>query len=176
MCKQMTVNYDSYIAILVLHTSGGISLGPAAFQFLIFVYSMSSSSWVNSLSLMSSWLLIIFLIAFSVTLGDFPSRFLKCSFHMCIRFSWLEDLVLALEALFLLLTSFTVCHAIRDCLCSTEFLILLIWPWLHYICSFWYVLISSLCVFLSFWTLELLGFLLLHRDAVFSLSCFFLNC
>ena len=60
-----------------------------------------------------------------------------------------------------------ICHAVRDCL-STEFLTVLIWPWMYSICSFWYVLISSFCAFLSFWALALVGFLLLHRDAVFS--------
>ena len=44
-------------------------------------------------------------------------------------------------------------------------------PWIYSICSFWYVLISSLCGFLS---LALVGYLLLHRDAVFILSDFFL--
>ena len=38
---------------------------------------------------MFSWLLMIFMISLSVTLGEFPSRFLKCSFHICICFSWL---------------------------------------------------------------------------------------
>ena len=37
-------------------------------------------------------------------------------------------------------------------------------------CSFLYVLISSIFTFLSFWTLVLVGLLLLHRDAVFRLS------
>ena len=111
----------------------------------------------------------------SVTLGDFPSRFFKHSFHMCIRSSWQAAFSLALDVLFLLLTSFTVCDAVWSCLSSTEFLILLIWPWMYSICSFWYALISSLSAFLRFWRLALVGFLLLHRDGVFTLSCFFLT-
>ena len=74
---------------------------------------------------------------------------------------------LALKVLFFLLISFTVGHTIWDCLSSTEFLILLIWPWMYSICS--------LCAYLSFCTLVLVGFLLLHRDAVFTLSHFFLT-
>ena len=110
---------------LVFNISRGISSRPAAFLFLIFVSTMLSSSWAYCPSLMSSWLLIIF--GLSVTLREFPSRFLKCSFYICIRSTRLADFSLALKALLLLLTSFTVCHAIWDCL-STEFLILLICP------------------------------------------------
>ena len=81
----------------------------------------------------------MFVIGLSLTLGDFPKRFLKCSFHMCIRSSWLAVFSLVLEMHFLLRTSFTVCHAIRDSLSSTEFLILLIWHSRHSVCSFWHV-------------------------------------
>ena len=77
--------------------------------------------------------------------------------------------------LFLLLTLLTVCHAIHDCLSSTKFLILLIWTWKYYFRSFWYVFVSSLCAFLSFCTLAFVGFLLLHKDTVFTLSHFCLT-
>ena len=110
----------------VFHTSGGISSRPAAFLFLIFESTTFSSSRVNCPSLMSSWLLKIFVVGSFVTLGDFPSRFLKCSFHVCIRSFWLAAFSLALGVLFLLYTSITVCHVIRDCLSSTEVLIFLI--------------------------------------------------
>ena len=121
---------------LVYHTSSDISLRPVAFLFLI-LFSTTLSSWVNSPNFMSCWLLIIFVIGLFVTL-DFPNIYLKCSFHRCIR-SWLVAFSLALEVLFFLLTSFTVCHAIRECLSflsSTGFLILLIWPWIYSIFSF----------------------------------------
>ena len=59
-----------------------------------------------------------------MTFGEFPSRFLKRSFPICIHSPWLTAFSFALKVLFLLLTSFIVCHAIRDCLSSTEFLIL----------------------------------------------------
>ena len=75
---------------------------------------------------MSSWLLIIFMIGLSVTLEEFPRRILKCSFPIYIHSLWLAAFSFALEVFFLLLTFNTVCHAIRDCLSSTEFLILLI--------------------------------------------------
>ena len=118
-----------------------------------FLSTTSCSSCVNCPSLMSSRLQMIFVIGSSVTLGDFPSRFLKCCFNRYIRSSWLEAFCLALVMLFLLLTSFNVCHAILDCLSSTDFLILLIWSWMYSVCSFRYALFSSLCAFLSFWTL-----------------------
>ena len=37
------------------------------------------------------------------------------------------------------------------------------------------MLISSLCAILSFCTLALVWFLLLHKDAVFTLSCIFVT-
>ena len=71
----------------VWNTSGGISSRLAAFLFLIFLSTTSNSSLVSCPSLMSSWLLIIFVIGLAVTLRDFSSRFLKCSSHMC--FYWI---------------------------------------------------------------------------------------
>ena len=159
----------------VFHTSGGISSRPAAFPFLIFVITTSRSSCVDCPSLMSSWSLITFVIGLSLTLRGFPSRFLKCSFHMCIHSFWLATFSLALEVRFLLFISFTICHTIRDCPSSNEILIPLIWLWMYSIYSFWFVFISSLCAFVSSWALVLDGFLLLHRDTVFTLSRFFLT-
>ena len=127
---------------LVFHISGGIFSRPATFQLLIFLSTMLSSSSVNWPSFMSSWLLIIFMIGLSVTLGEFPSRFLKCSFHFCILSSWLATFGFTLEMLFFLFTSFIVCHTIYNYLSSTECLILLIWPWM-YSCSFWHVWVFS---------------------------------
>ena len=68
---------------LVFHTSGGISLSPATFLFLIF-QSTESSSRVNGPSLMSNCLLTILLIVSCITFGGFPSRFSKCCFHSFI--------------------------------------------------------------------------------------------
>ena len=68
---------------LVFNTSGVISR-PAAFQFLISDSIMSSSTCVNCPSLMYCGLLTIFVIGSSVNLRDFPSRFLKGSYHKCI--------------------------------------------------------------------------------------------
>ena len=53
--------------------------------------------------------------------------------------------------LILPLTSFSECHAIRDCLSLTEFIILSIWPWMYTYSSFWYELFSSNWTFLSFY-------------------------
>ena len=65
---------------LVFHTSGGISSSPAAFLFLIFLRTESSSSCVNGPSLMSNCLLIILVIGSCVIFGGFPSKFSKCCF------------------------------------------------------------------------------------------------
>ena len=107
---------------------------------------------------MTDNLSIIFLIGLSVTFGDFSNRFLKCSFHKCIHSSCLAVLSLALEVLFFVFRSITVCHAIQDCLSSIEFLILLIWPWIPSVCSFMHALSSSLGAFLIFRALTLVGF------------------
>ena len=105
---------------LVFYTSGGNSSSLAAFLFLIFLSTESSSSCVNSPSLMSNCLLIILVIGSCVASGGFPSKFSKCCFHSCIRCSWLVVCSLASVVLFLLLTSFTVCHTILDCLSSIK--------------------------------------------------------
>ena len=60
---------------LVFHTLGGISSSPAAFLFLIFLNTESSSSWVKGPSLMSNCLLIILVIGLWVTSWGFSSRF-----------------------------------------------------------------------------------------------------
>ena len=105
----------------------GYFIKPCFFPILIFLGTESSSSCVNCPSSMSHWLLIIFVIGSCVTFGGFPSKFSKCCFHRCIRSSWLVAFSLAFTVLFLLLTSFAVCHAIIDFLSLTESLILLIW-------------------------------------------------
>ena len=110
---------------------------------------------------MSSWLLIIFLIGSSF--GGFPNKFSKCCFNS-----------LALAVLFLLLTSFTICHVILDCLSSTKSLILLIWFCMYSVCSFRCKLVSSFCA-LSFWAFILVGFLLLYREPIFTSAWFFLT-
>ena len=110
---------------LVFPTSGGISSRLAPFLFLIFL-STTSSSCVYYPRLMSSWLLMIFVIGSSITSGDFPSRFLKCRFQRYIRSSYLTTLGLVPAVLFIRLTSFTACYAIRDCLSSAGSLIFII--------------------------------------------------
>ena len=160
---------------LVFHTSGGISSSPAAFLFLIFLSTMSSSSCVNGLSLMSNCLLIILVTGSCVTFRGFPSKFSKCCFHRCIHSCWLVVFSLALTVFFLLITSFTVCHAILDCLSSTESLILSIWFCMYSVCSFRYVLANLFCAFLSYRALVLVGFFLLHLEAVFTSARFSLT-
>ena len=110
---------------------------------LIFSNILSSSSSVNCSCLISCWPLIIFWISWSVISGWFPSRFLKCPFHIWSFSSWLAAFSFAFEVLFLPITSFTVCHANHNCLSLNEFLILLIWPWMYSNCSFWYVFVLS---------------------------------
>ena len=124
---------------------------------------------------MSSCLLIILVIGSCVTFRWFPSKFSKYCFHSCIRSFWLVAFSFAFTVLFLLLTSFTVCHAIQDCLSLTESLILSIWCCMYSICSFRYMLVNSFCAFLSLGALVLVGFFLLHLEAVFTFAHFFLT-
>ena len=111
------------------------------------------------------------MIGSCVTFGGFPSKFSKCYIHS----SWLVAFSLALAVLFLLLTSFTLCHAILDCQSSTESLILLIRFCMYPVCSFRHILINSFCAFLSFRALILVGFFLLHLEATFTSARFFLT-
>ena len=142
---------------LVFHTSGGISSSPAAFLFLIFLRTESSSSLVNGPSLMFNCLLIILVIGSFVTFGGFPSRFSKCCFHSFTLSCWFAAFNFALAVLFLLLNSFIVCQAILDCLSSTESPILSIWFCMYSVCSFRYMPANWYCAFSSFRALCLLG-------------------
>ena len=112
-------------------------------------------------------MMLILVIGSGLTSGGFPSKFSKCCFHRCIPSCWLVDFSLALAVLFLLLTSFIICHAILDCLSSTESLILSIWFWMYFVCSFRHMIANSFCPFLSFMELVLVGIFLLHLKAVF---------
>ena len=142
------------------------------FPVLVFLNNTSSSFCISCPCLTSYWILIIFVISLSVTFVAFflPGRFLKNFFHRCIRSFWLAALTVALEVLFLLVISFTLYLAIRDCLSSTEILVLFLKSSIHSVCFCW------LYAFLGFWALALVGFLLLHGDAILTLSTFFLNC
>ena len=124
---------------------------------------------------MSNCLLIILVIGSCVTFRGFPSKFSKCCFHRCIRSHWLVVFSLAFTVLFLLFTSFIVCHAILDCLSSIESLILSIWFCMYSVCSFRYMLTNSFCAFLSFRAFILVGFFLLHLETVFTSAHFFLT-
>ena len=152
---------------LMFHTSRNISWSLAAFLYKIFL-STESSSCINGPSLMSNCLHIILVIGSCVTFGGSPSKFSKCCFHRCIRSCWPVAFSLAFPVLFLLLTSFTVCHAILDCLSLTESLILSIWFCMYSVCSFRYMLANSFCDFLNFRALVLVGFFLLHLEAAFT--------
>ena len=118
--------------LFVFHTSGDISWRLAGFFFLTFLNTKPGSSCVKSPSLMSSWSQIILTIWSSVTLEGFPSKLSKYCFHRCFCSSSLS----AFAVLFILLTSITICHAILNSLSSTECLILLIWFWMYFVCSF----------------------------------------
>ena len=155
---------------LVFHTSGAISSSPAAFLFLIFLSTESSSSCINC-----PCLLIILMIGSCVTFRGFPSKFLKCCFPRCIHCSWLVAFSLAFTVLFLLLTSFTICHALLDSLSSTKCLILLIWFCMYSVCSFRCMLANSFYAFSSLRALVLVGVFLLYLEAAFMSACFFIT-
>ena len=124
-------------------------------------------------SLMSSWQLINFVVGLFVTFQDVFKKILEMFFPYLY--------------LFFLVGSFKFCsqgalpfaHFIY---CQPCYLWFCIFNWVSYFIdltlnvffySFWYVLVNSLFPFLSFCTLAFVGFLLLHKDTVFSLSCFF---
>ena len=146
--------------LLVFHSSGGISTRQTAFLFLVF----ACSSWVNLPNLMYSWLFIIFVMGFIVSLGIFQMD--SWNFPFTSIFVPLDRLVLVYLSR---CPSFHSLLLLSVTLSSTEFLILHIWPWMYSICSFFDVLISSLFALLSFWALALVGFLLWHRQAVLHL-------
>ena len=159
----------------VVELSADISSSTAAFLFLLFLTTESSSSWVNGPSLMSNCSLIFRVIGSCVTFGRFPSRYSKCCFHSFILSCWFVVFNLALAVLFLLPTSFIICNAILDCLLSTESLILSIWFCMYSVCSFIYILAYSFCVFFSFRAFVFVGFFLLlgrqfSRLYIFSLT------
>ena len=131
----------------------------------------SLCSWVS----MSNFLLIILVLGSCVTFGGFLSKFSKCCFHRCNRSYWLVAFSLAFAVRYLLLTSFIVCHAILDCLSQTKSLILSIWFCMYSVCSFRYMLANSFCAFLSFRALVLVGFFILHLEAVFTSTHFSLT-
>ena len=157
---------------LVFHTSGGISSSLAAFLFLIFLITESSSSWVNGPSLMFTCLLIVLAIGSCVTFGGFPRRFSKCCFHSLILSSLFAAFSFALAVLFLLLTSFIVCYAILACLSSTESLILSISFCMYSVCS---LCINWYCAVFSFRAFVFVGFYLNVLEAVFTCACFSLT-
>ena len=161
----------------VFHTSDGISIRPAASLFLIFVSTTSSFSWVNFSSLISSGLLMIFVIVLSVNLGDFPNRFFKYSFHERIRSSWLAAFSLVLEVLFLF-THFIYCLPCYSRLSIFNWIsVLLIWLWRYSICFlffFSYVTYFTLCI-LKFHGVFISLVPFLYRDAFFRLFRLFLT-
>ena len=124
---------------------------------------------------MFNCLLIFLVIGWCVTFGGFPSIFSKCCFHRCSRSCWLVAFSLAFAVLFLLLTSFIVCHAILDFLSSTDSLILSMWFCMYSVSSFRYMITNSFCAFLSFRALVLVGFFQLHLEAIFTSARFSLT-
>ena len=151
----------------MFHTSGNISSRPAAFLLLFYYGDTLNSSSINGPSLIYYWQLINFVIGLLMTIGESSNRFLKCSFEICIPSSCLTNFSFALKVLFLLLTSFIACHAIRDCQSYTKRHILLIWHWIYYCCYFdVYYLVFFVPSYVS--VLWFVGFLLLHYDVIFT--------
>ena len=153
---------------LVFHTSGlPYFIKPCGFSIFNFLSTESSSSRVNGPGLMSNCLLIL-VIGSYVNFGGFPSRFSKCCFYSSC---WL----LAFSLVLVVLTSPIVCHAILDCLFSTESLILSIWFCMYSVCSFRYMFTNSFCTFFNFRAFVLVGFFLLHLEAIFTSARFSLT-
>ena len=107
---------------------------------------------------------------------NFPCRFSKRSFHSFSFPCWFVAFNLALAVLFLLLTSFTVCQVILDCLSSTESLILSIWFCMYSVCSFRHMLGNSFCAFFfSFRAIVFFGFFLFYLEAILTSARFSLT-
>ena len=160
---------------LVFHTSWVISSRPAAFLFLIFLWTESSSSTVNGLSLISNCLLIILVIGSCVNFGGFPCRFSKWCYHRFILSCCFAAFNFTLIVLFLLLTAFIVCQAILDCLSSTELLILSIRFCMYSVCSFRYMHVNWYCALFSFMAFVFVGFFLELWETVFTCEPFSLT-
>ena len=124
---------------------------------------------------MSNCLLTTLVIGLCVTFSGFSSRSSKCCFHSFIRSCLFIAFSLTLSVLFLLLTLFIFCHGILDCLSSTGSPILSIWFGMCSVCSFRYMLANSFCAFFSFRAFVLVGFFLLHLEAVFTPARFSLT-
>ena len=129
---------------LVFHISCDILSRSTALLLLIFVCNRLGSSWENCPSFISSWLLIIFVRGLSVTSGKFPNTFLKSSFYIHIR-SCQADFSFTIEEFFYII----------NCLpyVSSFFIIdrvsyFFIRPWIYYFCSFWYVCVRNMFVWL----------------------------
>ena len=141
----VTVSEQYVVELSGLSYFWGNFIKPCGFP--IFNFSKYWVEFFESPSLISNCLLIILVIGSCVTFGGFPSRFSKCCFHSFILSCWFVAFSLALDVLFLLLTSFIVCPAFLDCLSSTESLILSIWFCMYFVCSFRYMLVNSFCAF-----------------------------
>ena len=158
---------------LVFHTSGGISSSLAAFLFLIFLSTESSSSRVNGPSLMSNCLLIIPMIGSCVTFGGFASRLSKCCFHSFIRSCWFVRFQFSFGS------ALPSAHFVYHLPCYPRLpifhcvSILSIWFCMYSVCSFRYMLANSFCAFFSF--RAFVGFFLLHLEAVFTSARFSLT-
>ena len=100
---------------LVFHTSAGISSSPAAFLFLIFLRTESSSSLVNGPSLMFNCLLIILVIGSCVTFGGLASRFSKCGFRNFILSCWFAAFSLSVGHGYLLIAVFILIYRSHSC-------------------------------------------------------------
>ena len=81
----MVLQYQSSMLLnfLVFYTFCWYFIKTGCFSVLNFSIKLSSS-YINCLNLMSCWLLIIFMIGSSVTLGDFPSRLLKLYLYIVL--------------------------------------------------------------------------------------------
>ena len=145
-----------------------ISSSPAAFLFLVFLSTESSSSRVNDPSLMFYCLPIILVIGLCVTFAGFPSRFSKC----CFQFY-----------------SFLLVYGLQFSFCSLRLSLpgyprLPIFPWVSnliylilyvYVCSFRHMLANSFRAFFSFRAFVFVGLLQLHLEAVFTSARFSLT-
>ena len=138
---------------------------PAAFLGLIFSSTVSNLVWCF-------YGYKYFLVYLLVISSEFPSRFLKYSFHFLRLSPWLASFNFTLEVF-----SFCLLHLLSAVLIVRIYLIsIFIVLSLNVVYLFFLVFVSSFWSFLSFYVLTFVGFLSKRKGCVFCfLSCFSLT-
>jgi len=122
---------------------------PEALLFFVLLRASFNSDGVKGPVLMSSWCSTTFFVGLSRMSGGFPYNPWKC-FCQILTLSWLLfAFSLALFVVLRPLISFTICHAIADCLLADASSISFVLELRYACCSSLYVVLSSALAFFS---------------------------